>query len=97
MTSSLRERLAGKLMVNLIFRIATICICLLQMDALWGGLQRHWGDLSHSEQREAIMILVMYSLPCLNFFKVSKEPIFNALLLFMTYSLLGAATGVIFR
>ncbi len=97
MTSSLRERLTGKLTVDLIFKIATICICLLQMDALRGGLQRHWGDLSHSEQRVAIMILVMYPLPCLHFFKVSKGPVSNALLVFMTYILLGAATGLIFR
>jgi len=93
----LRERLAGKLTIDLAIKIGTICVCLLNMVVFQAGLRQHWGDFSHSEQRVAIMIFVMYPLPCLHYYKASKEPISNAVLVLMTYILLGAATGLIFR
>lgn len=56
MTSSLKERLSGILTIDMVVKVGTVCMCLLGMVALQGGLQRHWGELSHSEQRVAIMV-----------------------------------------
>lgn len=97
MNSSLRDHLAGSLTIDLVVKIGAICVCLLDMVVFFFGLRQHWSVLSHSEQRLGVIILAMYPLPCLHFRKASKEQVSGALLVFMTYFLLGAATNLIFR
>jgi hypothetical protein len=97
MISSLKERLTAKLTVELFFKIMTVCVCLTSMAALQAWLQRHWGVFSHAQQREAILVLVMYPIPCLHFLKRFQNPLSTFFLVFMTYSLLSMATDLIFR
>ena len=97
LTSSIKERLVGKLTIDLVLKIVTVCFCSFQMWFLLDAMQIHRDALSHSERRVAIMLFAMYPIPCMHFFKRFSNPVSSALLVFMTYLILGIATGLIFR
>ena len=85
------ERLA------LVAKVSVLCVCLGDMYLFQASLHRHWSGLLSYEKREAIMMLLMYPIPCLHLYRGCQKGIFNWFLVLVTYCLLSSATLLIFR